>query len=184
MPKPLREIIAAIMNDVDAAAVSADVSRQYWQSVYDSNEMLRGSNPSRLRIVEVKVSLPVAFVKVEDVRKRDRGIQPRELASVLPPRLNQLERNRIAGQLHIHLQKTDQNRWLNDKLVDVIAREAEDNFKVKRDELDTDRLKKLQQEFIATPDEDQATEFLYSASELEQVDPSHIVRMDFIIGVD
>jgi len=186
MPKPLREILTAIANDIEAASVSADINRQYWQSVYDSNELLRDSAASRLRITEVKVSLPVALTDIEEITQQDRGLQPVQIAAVLPERLSRSQRERLASRIYERLQveSPGQNKWLNEKLTEVFARVATEAFQLGRDELDLDLLQKYRRDFLEHPAEDRAAQFLYKASELEQVNPNHIVRMDFVIELD
>jgi hypothetical protein len=186
MPKPLRDILAAIANDIEAASVSADITRQYWQSVYDSNAVLRDSVASRLRIAEVKVSLPVAFADIEETSRQDRGLQPVQIAAVLPERFSRSQRERFAARIYERLQteRPGQNRWLNEKLIEVFAKVATEAAQLDRDELDLDLLRKYRRDFLEHPAEDRAAQFLYRASELEQVNPNHIVRMDLVIELD
>ena len=186
MPKALREILAAVTDDIEAAFVGADISRQYWQSVYDSHELLRDSSASRLRITEVKVSLPVALADIEEARRRDRGLQPAQIATLLPERLSQPQRESVASRIYERLQSEgrDQNRWLNDKLTGILEKLATEELQISREELDLDLLRKYRRDFLEHPAEDRAALFLYKASELEQVNPSHLVHMDFTIVID
>jgi hypothetical protein len=184
MPKALREILAAITDDIEAASVGADISREYWQSVYDSHALLRDSSASRLRITEVKVSMPVALADIEEARRQDRGLQPAQIATLLPGRLSQPQRESVASRIYERLQSDDrgQNRWLNEKLVDVFAKLAVEEAQMSREDLDL--LQKYRRDFLEHPAEDRAALFLYRASELEQVDPNHLVHMDFTIVLD
>lgn len=187
MAKPLREILAAISNDIEAASVSAYITRQYWQSVYDSNELLRDTEVSHLRFTEIRVSLPVALADVEETSKQDRGLQPAQIATLLPDRLSRPQRERAANQIYERLQTESrgQNRWLNQDMIAAFEKIAtEPDFKFKRDELDIDLLKKYRRDFLEQPAEDRAAQFVYKASELEQVNPNHIVRIDFVIELD
>jgi hypothetical protein len=187
MPKPLRAILAAITNDIEAASISADVARQYWQCVYDSNELLRDSTVSRLRITEVRVSLPMALADIEEASQQDRGLQPVQIAALLPERLPRPERELTATRIYerLHTESRGQNKWLNENLIGLFEKIATDQvFQISRDELNLDLLRKYRRDFLEHPAEDRAAQFLYRASELEQVNPNHIVRMDLVIELD
>ena len=72
MPLPLKDIIAALVNDVSIASIRADVNRSHWQDIYDDNEIFREFSPSKVRISELNVSIPLA---IEDVQ-REKMIDP------------------------------------------------------------------------------------------------------------
>jgi hypothetical protein len=187
MPKPLREILGAIANDIEAASISADITRQYWQSVYDSNELLSDSVVSRLRVTEVRVSLPIAFSDIEEVIVHDRGLQPAQIAVLLPERLSQPQRKQTARRIYERLQTegSGENKWRNENLIEVFEKIATDQeFQLGGDDLNLDLLRKYRRDFLEHPAEDRAAQFLYKVSELEQVNSSHIIRMDFVIELD
>ncbi len=185
MPLPLREILTAIIRDIDVAAVRADVNRSHWQRIYEENEILQEYSPSRIRIVEVNMSIPLALDNVSEARQRDYGITTKQIAKILPSRLSNVQRQNFAKAIHTQLTHKEQHFLLSKGLKQNISNVA---IKIipdfKPEELDLAQVDRFRQEYLSQPDKDQEAIFVFKASELEKLDSEHIIRIDLTLGID
>lgn len=176
----------AMVNDFTRAAVGRDVSETFWRNVYKSNSVLSEFSPSRVRIVEAKISLPVAIEDIGESSAQDTGITPEQIASVLSPRLARQERSAIATEIHARLARSNKHLYLNKGLVKDtvrVASQVHPDLDTSTD-IDTKKLASIQKDFASRPHKEQETRFLYKVADLEKVNPEHIVRLEFTLGID
>lgn len=186
MAKPLKDILSAITRDIDQAAVSADVNQAHWQHIYDNSELLQGFAPSRVRIVEVNLSLPLAFDRVTQTQVKDYGITTDQVYSILPVSLSKRQRMELAKKIHILLVQQEKHYFLNNdfrqNILGAIVKIIPDIDPEK--DIDLNHIEKIKQEFIAQPNADREAMFIYKAKDLEKIDPGYIMKMNITLGVD
>ncbi|MDB9527725.1 hypothetical protein PN498_17150 [Oscillatoria sp. CS-180] len=186
MALPLKDILSALVRDIDRASVSADINRAHWQRVYDSSELLRDAVPSHVRVVEAKISLPVAFEAVVEGQVQDYGLTPRQISNILPSEIPKATRDRLARLLHSRLVQEKQNQLLNDDLPQQLRKliEAVDPEIIRgEEERIENEVIKLQRDFQSKPARNQETQCIYRAEELSKVNPQYIVRLDLTLEI-
>lgn len=184
--RSLSEVIDALTSEFARASVSRDVSDAYWRQIYRDHPILAESEPSRVRVMAAKVSLPVAIEEIEAPVVQDTGLTVSQISSVLGARFSAKEREQFALQIHTKLelkaQHFYQNKYLARDLVRV-ANKVIPAFDLQHD-LDRDKLHQLQQSFSTEPLRRVTTRFLYAAADLEQLRPESIIRLELTIGID
>ena len=186
MAASLNNILAAIVRDIDKAAVTADLNRAHWQRIYNDNGLLRDASPNRIRLVEVNLSIPLAFDAVSQSQIKDYGLTESQVFSTLPTKLSRDRRTQLAKKIHTELVQEKKHFLLNQNFVrnvtDGISK-AIPGIDPQKD-IDLDTLEKIRQDFIAQPNEDREASFIYEARNLEKVDPEHIMRVNVTLGVE
>jgi hypothetical protein len=184
--RPLSEVLAALTSEFVRAAVSRDLSEAHWREIYQNHAALADFAPSRVRVVTAKISLPVAVEDISAATVLDTGITPRQIATVLTSRFGVQERQQFAVRIHAQLTAKSKQYYLNRKLaadLKLVASKIVPGFNSKQD-LDLERLIKIQQDFVTQPPREPATRFLYAAADLEQLRPESIIRLELTVGID
>src|SRR5438105_2708317 len=107
----LGNIISAFAQELARASVAADVVRLRMKNAYDSNSLLSQYEPSRIRLITAKVTLPVAFSEHASRSPVDPGLSKSQVASMISHEVPLPFRNKIAGKLISEL--GNQNRFAN-----------------------------------------------------------------------
>jgi hypothetical protein len=118
----LGNIISAFAQELARASVAADVVRLKMKNAYESNSLLSQYEPSKIRLVTAKVTLPVAFNQYASRDLIDPGLSKSQIASMVSREVPVPLRNRIADTVISGL--GNQNRFANTKLYDLIRRLA------------------------------------------------------------
>ena len=184
MPLPLKDIISALVNDVSIASIRADVNRSHWQDIYDDNEIFREFSPSKVRISELNISIPLAIEEVQREKVIDPEINYRQLQQILPPRMPDRERKAFADALRDELLEKEIHLLTKNvgKKIVQIATTLEPG--VKEQDLNLAYLRKLKREYLSRPNQESDTSFVYKASELEKINAEHIIRIEMSLLVD
>ena len=66
MKSSLEDIISDLTNEINLASIKSDINRSYWKEVYEDNEILKDFTPSRVKVREVKISIPLAVENISD----------------------------------------------------------------------------------------------------------------------
>lgn len=184
MPLPLKDIISALVNDVSIASIRADINRSHWQDVYDDNDIFREFSPSKVRISELNVSIPLAIEDVQREKMIDPAITSRQLLQILPPSLPARERKAYADAVRdellekkIHLLSKNAGK----KIVQIATTLEPD---IQEQDFNLAYLSKLKREYISRPNQESETRFVYKASELEKIKSEHIIRIEMSLLVD
>lgn len=183
---PLKEILSAVANDLGRASAAADVSRGHWQRIYEGSDLLRGLTPSRVRLVEVKLSMPLAFEGVAAAHAHDYGLTAAQIAEALPPALAVRERRELAARIHASLARERKHLLLNARLradVEETALRVAPELRGQGG-LAFEEIERIQEEFYERPLEAREARFVYKAAELKKVDPDHLIKVDVIIGLE
>lgn len=184
MGKPLSQIIAAISNEITSAALQADVHRARLQQIYDDNEILKEFSPSRVRLSEMKVSIPLALESVAEDKQVAPELTRRQLTQLLPDSLPEQEKFDYAGRL-LELLRKARLHLLSEELPEQLEKMILSQVKgAKPEDLDLAPLQRFKQEYLSHPDKAHKASFIYKASELEKLDPQHIIRIDLSIDID
>lgn len=192
---PLREILASLLKEFETAGVAADVSREHWRQVYESNALLREFAPSRIRITEASVSLPLAITDVAPPKAQPVPMTAAQLFRLLPPSLPAPRRQQLAEQVADHIGRTRRLTFSSKSLPAAVTAEVARRL---RDDLAKDEglrtelaglepaLAQLRTEFLrkvnANPERE--TRFAYRTEDLAKLDPARLVRFDLKLGID
>jgi hypothetical protein len=191
----LSEILAAIVNEFENAAVSADVSREHWRQVYESNSLLQEFAPSRLRISEVSVSLPLVITDINKARPKPIYITSKQILRILPGSLSLDMRKTVADATEHFINQEKRFSFANKRFLDTAMNfirnrimEFTERTSVLASELERTKneLKMLQRHYtqkINIPNEREAR-FAYRTEEIAQVEIERIVRLNFKLEID
>lgn len=192
---PLREILASLVKEFESASVAADVSREHWRQAYESNALLREFAPSRIRITEATVSLPLALADVAPPKAQPAQLTATQLYRLLPAALPPAQRQQLAEQVADHVGRTRRLSFASKGLVGTVTTEVHKRLRDAaakderlRAELATlePALAQLRTEFLrkvnANPERE--ARFAYRTEDLAQLDASRLVRFDVKLGMD
>jgi hypothetical protein len=184
MPLPSKDIISALTNEVSIASIRTDINRSHWQDIYDDNEILREYTPSRIRISELRVSIPLAIDEIPNEKIVRPNITQKQLMRLLPSRISVEERINYASYIREVL--LDKNlhllsRNINEEIIKAISAVAP---KIKAENLNIAYLDKLKRSYMSQPNEEREARFIYSAKELEKISSEHIIRIELSVNID
>lgn len=186
MPLPLSAILEAITGEFARASMGSDAYRGHLARIYAKHPLLNGMEPSRVRVREAAVSIPLAFHAADPEKIEDYGLTPAQIREMLPPDLDGSARSMVAERIHAELERTRKNRLLNANLRRDLGRV----FKAvmaeagHQGELRDEGVERLRRDFAARPNKELSAEFAFTAEELAAVDPSRIFRIDIKMDVD
>src|SRR4051812_28745481 len=92
----LGNIVSAFAQELARASAAADVVRLKMKNAYESNSLLSHYEPSRIRLITAKVTLPVAFSGHASGDLVDPGLSKSQIVSMLSREIPPPLRNRIA----------------------------------------------------------------------------------------
>ena len=194
-PLPLKDILASLLKEFEAAGVAADVSREHWRQVYESNALLKEFAPSRLRITEATISLPLALTEISAPRNHTPMLTSQQLLRLLPASLPMEMRQGLAQEAAHHIQKTKRMTFANKNLATtVVAFLAEQVRKQKVQNFDQkaewpalqQRVEQLRADFLNRTNLNPEREalFSYQTEELLKMGSDKITRFDLKIAID
>ncbi|MCE1203590.1 MAG: hypothetical protein LWW79_03180 [Holophagaceae bacterium] len=192
---PLKEILASLLKEFEAAGVAADVSREHWRQVYESNSLLKEFSPSRIRITEATVSLPLALAQISTPRAQTPMLTSMQLLRLLPATLPLDLRGELAEEAAHYIQKTKRMTFANRKLArTVVAYLAERVRDRKIPDFEPEaawndmagKLDKLREDFLNRTNQNPEREalFSYQTEELLKMGSDKITRFDLKIAID
>jgi hypothetical protein len=192
---PLKEILASLLKEFESAGVAADVSREHWRQVYESNSLLKEFSPSRIRITEATVSLPLALAQISSPRTQAPMLTSMQLLRLLPASLPLELRGELAEDAAHYVQKTRRMTFANKRLArTVVAFLAERVRDRKIPDFDpeaawremTGKVDKLREEFLNRINQNPEREalFAYQTEELLKMGSDKITRFDLKIAID
>lgn len=186
MSLTLKEITATLLNELQSANVSADINREHLREIYENSPLLRESNPSRIKISEANLSVPLAIEHIGKVNLNDYGVLPRQVAVLLPERLGEV-RTKIADKVHKRLVEKKQNFFLRENFVqdipEILKGEIKDLSEAELRKITGD-FQKIRQEFLSKPKSERATKFIYATRELEKIPRDMLIKLDLKIIVE
>ena len=65
MSLPLNQIIGSLVREFEKASLSADLNRELLREAYVDNPVLNDITPSRIRISEATICIPLAFIEIK-----------------------------------------------------------------------------------------------------------------------
>lgn len=187
MTLALHEILASLLNEFQSANYSSEVNRAHWQEIYQNSPLLNEFTPSRVRIADATVCMPLILENIEELQTDDYGITPRQIALALPDRTGE-NRLQKATAVFDALVKRNKHNLLNPHLADDVL----DMIKVqcKCDLSDTEladiqrKIQQIQQEFLTRPHASRVAQFTYRTGEVAQVQVDRLFKFEIRIIVD
>lgn len=192
---PLKEILASLLKEFEAAGVAADVSREHWRQVYESSGLLKEFAPSRLRITEATVSLPLALTQITPPRHQTPMLTSTQLLRLLPGQLPLDLRGELAEAASHYIQKTRRMTFANRNLAPTVVRFLAERLGGKQvPGFDPEAgwkelalgVEKLREEFLDRTSQNPEREalFAYQTEELLKMGSDRITRFDLKITID
>jgi hypothetical protein len=181
----LAELVGGIMNDIQKASIDSDLTKLYWRLMLNNQEMLSHYDPSTVRIITAKVSLPVALKGYEDVTLPDPGLTKEQLAGSIKTRESAKDRDRIASVLLDGLNREGRNKLGDEHLIKSISEGIEHLAEDDRNQIAIDGsvIKNLRDKFIANPPRQRQARYICRAADLEKLRPENIIRFELTIDV-
>lgn len=192
---PLKEILASLLKEFEAAGVAADVSREHWRQVYESSGLLKEFAPSRLRITEATVSLPLALTQITSPRNQTPMLTSTQLLRLLPGQLPLDLRTELAEAAAHYIQKTRRMTFANKNLARTLVGFLAERVRERKfPDFDPEaaleelalRVEKLRGEFLDRTSQNPEREalFAYQTEELLKMGSDKITRFDLKIAID
>lgn len=192
---PLKEILASIVKEFEAAGVAADVSREHWRQVYESNALLKEFSPSRLRISEVSISLPLAFAQISKPKVTSATLTSMQLMRLLPSSIPMELREDLAQTTAGYINKTRRLTFANKNFTQTVASHLAGQIREhKIDGLDEKailgdlqkNLGRLRDEFLnrTNVNSEREASFSYQTEELVKLPLEQLTRLEFKLNID
>lgn len=186
MSLPLNKIIGSIVKEFEKSSLSNDISREYLYESYKSHPLLQDLVPSRIRVAEANISMPLAFDNIGKEKIEHQEISKSQILKLILADKEEIpNKNEIAENILLTLKKNKQASLDNKKLADHILSAVKVHVKdIKLSEINKKNLEILQMAFLKKPTTDQEPKFTFRTEELEKMEPDRIFRMDFKIIID
>jgi len=184
MALPLKDILSALTNEITTASVRSDITRAHWQDVYDDNDMLNEFTPSRVRIRDLKITIPLAINEIPSAKVIMPSLTKKQLIHLLPLKISVEERSKYALNIR---------DILLDKKLHLLSNNIEQTIlkicsqilpHLKKEDFNFSYLEKLQRQFSAQSNDEREATFIYSAKELEQISSEHLIKIELSIEID
>jgi hypothetical protein len=180
----LGNIISAFAQELAKASVAADVVRLKMKNAYESNSLLNQYEPSKIRLITAKVTLPVAFDKHTLANAIDLGLSKSQVTSMVSHEVPLLLRNKITDKIISSL--GNQNKFSNAKLYDVmrgiVSKIKINGFDPKK-HFDVKKTKDYTNEWGSNLIHEQDARFIYRAEDLEKLRPDNIAKFDITLDI-
>lgn len=188
---PLKEIIASVVKEFETAGVTADVSREHWRQYYESSALLKDFAPSRIKIAEASISLPLAFAQIGKRKTHTPMLTSMQLLRLLPSDIPMEERTMLADDAVNYINKSRRMTFANKRFAQTVKNYVAErmppvkNSAKALDEMAVN-LEKLRAEFLNQVNVNSEREalFAYQTEELLKLEPDRIVRFDIKLVVD
>jgi hypothetical protein len=181
---PLKEIIASLLKEFESANVAVEISREHWRQIYEDTPLLKEFAPSRIRVTEADISIPVAIERIGNPRKKTASLTHLQLLRLLPDDVSLQEREKAVSDTISQLAKRGKHTFKNKNL----SRDVQNLLKPRLPTIDfnsmTNALENLRNDFLKTPTTEFVTRFVYQTAELEKISPERIIRLNVKITVD
>jgi hypothetical protein len=192
---PLKEILASIVKEFEAAGVAADVSREHWRQVYESNALLKEFSPSRLKITEVSISLPLAFAQIGSPKTTSTALTHMQLIRLLPTSLPMAMREELAQATVGYISKTKRLTFANKNFTQAVTSHLAGQIRERNiaglDEKamlsDLQKnLDRLRDEFLNRTNlkSEREASFSYQTEELTKLPADQITRFEIKLSID
>lgn len=180
----LGNIISAFAQELTKASVSADLMRVKMKNAYESNSLLKEYEPSKIRLITAKVSLPVAFIEHTLNNMIDQGLSKSQITSMISNDVPFPIRNKITDDVISELGK--QNKFSNNKLDDImkeIVRKIRiEDFNYEK-HFDVNKIMDFRNEWSSNLMYEQEARFIYKAEDLEKLSPNNIAKFDITLDI-
>lgn len=182
----LSKIISSLVREFEKASVAADLSREYMREDYDSHPLLKETVPSRIRVSEASISIPLAFDAVGAEKTTPQEISKRQIRNLILSDKDQIpDKDQIASDILMSLKKKKRARLDNRNLVNHISESAKiliKDFKIS--EANRKSLETLQIAFRSASAKERESKFVYQTNELEKIQTDRIFKIDFKLVMD
>ena len=154
------------------------------KNAYAGNALLKEFEPSKIRIVTAKVTLPIAFDSQSSGNVIDPGLSKDQIHSMLSNELPLAVRDRITTSIMAGLASSNRlsDNRLEGRLREIAGKIVINGFDPKK-HFDARRVTDFKKEWIANKVTEQEARFLYRAEDLEQLDANNIVKLDITLDV-
>jgi hypothetical protein len=180
----LGNIIGAFTQELAKASLAADVMRLKMKNAYASNALLKEFEPSKIRIVTARVTLPVAFDSQSSGAAIDPGLSESQIRLMLSKELPLATRDRVTARIMAGLGSL--NRLSDNRLAANLGKAAS-AIKINgfdpRKHFDAKPVSDFKKEWVANKVPEREARFLYRAEDLEEQDPNNIVKLDITLDV-
>ncbi len=180
----LGNIISAFAQELARASVAADVVRLRTKNAYESNSLLNQFEPSKIRLITAKVTLPVAFNEHTLANPIDPGLSKSQVNSMVSHEVPLALRNKITDKVISELGSRNKfsNARLHDIMHGIVSKIEISGFDYEK-HFDIDKAKVFKNEWGSNLAHEQEARFIYKAEDLEKLDPNNIVRFDITLDI-
>ena len=184
MGLPLNEILTSILREFEKANLSIDVSREYWRNIYKNNSFLKEYPPSKIRILEATISLPLAVESISVKTEIENEFTKSMLRHILAKYSEVEDREKVIDSVFEPLQRGLNYKLSNRNLTVNLRKQLLNNIEDSVLEKVIQEIKHIQNESKKLSRIDSEMKFLFQTDEIEKISSDKIVKFDFKIGVD
>jgi hypothetical protein len=181
----LKEIITSILKEFEIANFNIEVSREHMRQFYESNQILSEFSPSKIRVSEAEISLPLAIEKIGAPIKVADSLTSKQLFRLIPSQIPLEKREALAYETINKLSKSRKHFFSNAYLSENVAEQLKKSYP---ELIDVQSIKsginKLQSDFAQIPNKNRNTKFIFETNELEKISSDKIMKINFKIIVD
>lgn len=191
----LTEIVGALTQEIGRAEIATELSRAAMREIYDRHPVLKGTEPSRVRVAAVKVSIPLGIDGSDPGGAFDPGLSVADLRRVLPADLGDDEAERSAESIVKSLEAAGRNRLADARLPGHVGRLYRAYAKARAVEqkggsippnLDPKRLgmlRDIQRIWRRQAAAQSETRFVYRAEDLRALGAEQLIRVELSLDV-
>ena len=180
MSLPLSALLGAVANEFARADTASELFRAHTQNLYRKSELLADLEPSRIRIREATISLPLVLDDLSQPEVRDYGLTPEQCISLLPEQFGRAQRAALGRELHALLERQGQNRLLSDTLeedVRAAVRQLLERLSLSG-EVDVAPIRDLRRAFLEQPREERELRFEFRTEKVANVERDRVVHLE------
>jgi hypothetical protein len=180
----LGNIISAFAQELARASVAADLTRVKMKNAYESNSLLKEYEPSKIKLITAKVTLPVAFNEHSLNNQIDPGLSKSQIATMVSTDVPIPERNKIINKVisELGIQNKFSNAKLNTITKGIVSKIKIKGFEAKK-HFDVNKIKGFKSEWNSTKVQEQEVRFIYKAEDLEKLSPDNIAKFDITLDI-
>ena len=183
---PLNKILSSILREFEKASLSVDISREYLREEYRNHPILNDTIPSRIRVAEASISMPLAFESIGKEVTVQQEISKRQILSIVLGEVDVFcDKEQFATTFLLELRKNKKALLANKNLIADIQKVGKSllaGFNLP--EHSKKKLEELQRSFASNPKKNQEARFIFQSEELEKIPHDRIFKMDFKIFSD
>lgn len=186
MALPLNEIINSLVKEFEKASLTTDLNRELLREYYADSPILNEIVPSRIKVTEATVTLPLAFSEIVKTKKNDHDISVKQIKNFALFDQDKIsDKDIIADKIHKYLISENKANLNQKNLIDEIQKIGKETIKeFNLSNQAIQNLKVLQNAVNKKIPINEEASFIFKTEELEKIPSDRIFKLEFKILSD